>query len=454
MITKIYTPPLIEPVSLQDMREHLRLDSGNLADNLVTVQSIAPGWKNFINDWTTHAGASVDVLGYSAVVNFEAGIFAASGTVDVKIQDSDDNITFNDWSPGVFTQVTTSGMLTSAALGIGTTLTNVANGIFTYFIAGTGYSKPANAAGTSPVTGGVLDTIPQGKYGAMAFEIGIDNVIDVVAATANDTGYTTVAFALAGLPADPVSGHVRIGTVTAMRSAGGAFVFGTTALNAANTTVAYTQATLKANYNTTYEKAYTGAKQYIKAVAKVLVADCSFSVPISKYATATTEDMLLTALITAARQQVEAILQRQLITATWDAYLDEFPDKNFISLPFGQLQDVASVEYTDSDGTPHSMAETIDYLVDYDSDPGRIVLPYGVSWPFFTEYSVNPIAIEFDCGYGDNASDVPAGIRTAIKMLVEDMYNNRSATNTQAAGNVTENKAVLSLLYPYRLWSF
>jgi hypothetical protein len=67
---------------------------------------------------------------------------------------------------------------------------------------------------------------------------------------------------------------------------------------------------------------------------------------------------------------------------------------------------------------------------------------------------VNPITLRFTCGYGSLASDVPSAIRVALKMLAEDLYNNRSATNTQAAGNVTENKAVLSLLYPYRIWSF
>ena len=387
MQLKIFAQPAVEPVSLQDTKEHLRLDSGNLADNLTTVQSIAPGshgihelmtldmapggagWAagDTITGATSHetctivtvlttktyyvrnrlgaftlgevlsngtatadqgaanptfatgyylVGASVDVLGLSAVVNLDAGTVGAGGTVEAKIQESDDNTTFTDWTGGAFT------------------LVNAAN----------------------------------------------DNAIQ--------------------------------------------------------------------------EKAYAGAKQYIRVIGRVLGAACEFGVQILKYSGDTTEDALLAALITAARQQAEAITQRQFITATWDAFLNAFPCKPFIPLPFGQLQSVTSLAYTDSAGTVTTMDVATDYLVDDDSDPGRIVLPYGVSWPSFTASPVNPIAIRYKCGYGDTAADVPAGIRTAIKMICEDLYNRRSATDTQQAGNVTENKAVLSLLWPYRLWSF
>lgn len=307
--------PAIEPVSLQDMREHLRLDSGSFFSNLSPIQSIVPG-SHATTTLYGLLGAYADVLGYSAVVILDSGTNAATGTVDVKIQESDDHVTWNDWTGGAFTQVMTAN----------------------------------------------------------------DNAIQKIA--------------------------------------------------------------------------YTGAKQYIRVVAKVLLAACEFGVSVAKYSSDATEDTILAALITAARQQVEAITQRQLITATFDAFFDEFPAKGFIPLPFGQLQSVTSLTYTDSDGTPHTMTPTTDYLVDASSDPGRVYLPYGGSWPSFTAHPVNPIAIRFVAGFGSNASDVPAAIRTAIKMLAEDYWNNRSATHTQAAGNVTENKAVMALLYPFRLWSF
>lgn len=132
----------------------------------------------------------------------------------------------------------TTGLTASAALAIGSTPTAVASGAFTFDIAGTGYSKSAVAAGTAPGN----DTIPQNKYGAVAFEIGADGTIDAIEATDNATGYDTALLAVAGLPVVAAS-HTRMGYVTAMSTEAGGFVFGTTSLAAANTTVAYTSTT-------------------------------------------------------------------------------------------------------------------------------------------------------------------------------------------------------------------
>lgn len=126
-------------------------------------------------------------------------------------------------------------ILTSPALAIGSTVQNVASGAFDYSVGGKPYKKAAVAAGTAPGN----DVIPQNKFGACAFDIGADGTIDAIEAPANATGYDSAALAAAALPA-PEAGHARMGYVTAKKS-DGAFTFGTTALNAANTTVAYTE---------------------------------------------------------------------------------------------------------------------------------------------------------------------------------------------------------------------
>lgn len=128
----------------------------------------------------------------------------------------------------------TDGVLDDPNLAIGSTTTNVATGAFDYSINGTEYAKGAVAAGTSPGN----DVIPIGTYGAVALDIGVDGTIDAIEAPANATGYATAGAAALALP-DPADAHIRIGYVTASKS-DGAFTFGTTALNAANTTVAYT----------------------------------------------------------------------------------------------------------------------------------------------------------------------------------------------------------------------
>lgn len=315
-VLKIYAEPAIEPVSLQDIKSHLRLDSGSIDDNLSPSQSIAPG-SHAVTVGYALIGSYVDVLGYSAEVIFDSGTNQATGTVDIKIQESDDHSTWTDWAGGAFTQVTT------------------------------------------------------------------------------------------------------------------------------------------ANDNAIYKKSYTGSKQYIRVVGKVLLAACEFGVSIVRYASDTTEDTLLSTLITAARKEVEKITHRALITQTWDLWLDEFPSESFIKVPKGKLQSITSFAYTDSGGTTTTMTATTDYLVDTNSDPGRIVLPYGVSWPSPILYPMNPIAIRFVCGYGLTAADVEAGLRTAIKMMVEDMYNSRDAkTILPIAQTITENKTVMNLLIPYTLWEF
>lgn len=161
------------------------------------------------------------------------------------------------------------------------------------------------------------------------------------------------------------------------------------------------------------------------------------------------QDALLEALITSARQYAESYTRRALVTQTWDYYRDFWPDGDYFELPFGQLQSVTSVKYKDSDGTETTMTVTTEYLVDANSDPGRIVLPYGENWPSFTAYPVNPIVVRFVCGFGA-ASSVPAAIRTAIKMLAAETYEIREVS--VIGRMVTPTNIVENLLWPYRLW--
>lgn len=101
----IVTDPAFEPVTLAELKLHLRVDSGSFADNIDTSQSLVPDNYAIAADYTTHVGTGVDVLGYTALVNLNSGAYTATGTVDCKIQESDDDVTYVDWSGGAFTQV-------------------------------------------------------------------------------------------------------------------------------------------------------------------------------------------------------------------------------------------------------------------------------------------------------------------------------------------------------------
>lgn len=102
---KLVTAPTVEPLTLNDVKEHLRLDSGTFGENIATVQSIVPGSHVVAANYSL-VGTGVDVLGYRAVVNLNAGTCGAGGSVAAKIQESDDNITYADWTGGGFTTVT------------------------------------------------------------------------------------------------------------------------------------------------------------------------------------------------------------------------------------------------------------------------------------------------------------------------------------------------------------
>lgn len=132
------------------------------------------------------------------------------------------------------TVLTGDYLLSVPALSEGSTPANVATDALWYTVNGVLYYKAGVAAGTA-LSG---DNIPQAKYGAWALDIGTNGTIDITEAADNSTGYDDAASSAAGLPA-VAADHVRLGYVTASKS-DGVFDPGTTGLNDASTTEAYT----------------------------------------------------------------------------------------------------------------------------------------------------------------------------------------------------------------------
>jgi uncharacterized phiE125 gp8 family phage protein len=305
--------PTLECITLAELKLFLRIDAGSFSDNIDTSQSITSG-DHAIAAAYSLVGTSVDVLGYSAVVNLNSGTNGATGTVDVKIQESDDDVTYTDWTGGAFIQVTV------------------------------------------------------------------------------------------------------------------------------------------ANDNATQEIEYTGVKQYVRTVATVALATCDFGTTVIRLTATSIEDDLLNDIITSAREHVEDITRRSLLTQTWDYYLDEWPDGDKIELPFGNLQtDGLSVKYTDSDGDQTTMTLTTDYLIETNGEGcGYIVLPYGESWPSFTAYPSNPIVVRYVAGW-TTAALVPYKIKAACKLIASDLYSNREA-QIVSGQDYRENLTVQRLLASARLF--
>ena len=313
MNVQLYTAPTIEPITLAELKAHLRLDSGTLDDNLTLTQSLAFASHAIAANYTTHVGTGVDVLGKEAIVILSAGTNGATGTNDTRIEESDDNVTFTAWTGGAFTQITTDGA---------------------------GATEPDNAD---------------------------------------------------------------------------------------------------------YKIQYTGTKQYIRTASKVLLAACEFGTSILVNDATFAEDDLLTAIIQAARESAEDITRRQLLTATWDYYPDSWPGKDYIKLPFGNLQSVTSVSWKDTDGTETTLTAGTDYLVETNGEGiGRIVLPYGESWPSGSLYPSNPIKIRYVCGW-TTAAGLPKNIKRACKFASEDSY-------FHGARHEQLKTVIDNLLASYRLW--
>ena len=152
----------------------------------------------------------------------------------------------------------------------------------------------------------------------------------------------------------------------------------------------------------------------------------------------------LASILTAATEYVETITRRKLISQTWDYYLDEFPCEDFIKLPYGRLTAVSSVSYKDTAGTETTMTVTTDYIVEANKDHiGRLVLPYGESWPSDTLYPSKPIKIRFVCGWA-TAAALPEKIVHAVKLAAKWIYE-------EGAINGDVDRALNALLADYRL---
>jgi uncharacterized phiE125 gp8 family phage protein len=159
-------------------------------------------------------------------------------------------------------------------------------------------------------------------------------------------------------------------------------------------------------------------------------------------------DDYLTSLISVAREHVEDITWRKLITQSWYAYLPDWPSGNYIELPFGQLRSVTTIIYTDVDAAPTTWSSA-EYIVGTDYQHGRVTLADGYSWPNENLYPSNPIEVDFICGYGTTRASVPPSVRHAMKLLISEMFENREISVIGTI--VAKLDAVNALLTNYRL---
>jgi uncharacterized phiE125 gp8 family phage protein len=166
--------------------------------------------------------------------------------------------------------------------------------------------------------------------------------------------------------------------------------------------------------------------------------------------TGTSQDDEIEAMIASATEQLDGkdgILGRALCTQEWELLLDAFPCGSEIKVPLPPLQSVESITYVDANGDTQTLATSV-YAVDVASEPGVVSLKYGQVWPT-TQTQRNAVTIAFTCGYGE-AGDVPERIKSAIKLMVGDLFENREAQQTVKLEN---NPSLNRLLFPFRVFA-
>lgn len=166
---------------------------------------------------------------------------------------------------------------------------------------------------------------------------------------------------------------------------------------------------------------------------------------------ASDDDALITSLIEAATDAAQKFTNRQLVTATYVLTLDEWPVGDRILIPRPPLASVLSVVYTKSDDTTATVPSD-DYFADT-SDPddwARLVLHNDAAWPTAQLRPAAAVAVTYTAGYGA-ASDVPDVFKTAIKLTVGSLYENRESV---VVGTIAAKvpHSVEWLLYPHRVW--
>jgi uncharacterized phiE125 gp8 family phage protein len=169
-------------------------------------------------------------------------------------------------------------------------------------------------------------------------------------------------------------------------------------------------------------------------------------------------DTLITAQIIAARELVEKLTRRALLTQHWKYVADSFPSPSLMGIPFGKVfgipanafvlekspvASVDSITYLDMSGVRQTMPAT-DYVAELVGEPCRITPVFGKIWPIPLP-QIGAVEVNFTAGY---AAGVPEGIKLAMKLIIEANFD----PGFEMRGNLEferKMKAAENILLPY-----
>lgn len=151
-----------------------------------------------------------------------------------------------------------------------------------------------------------------------------------------------------------------------------------------------------------------------------------------------TEDVLITGWIAAARTYFEEQTERQTVDTVQEIASNRVPFGRTVHLPRPPLASIVEITYDDASGDPQTF-DPANYRVipsfltpnsgnpaiDPYCQPGRVELVAGASWPQ-TNGLARSFRIRRVCGYGDSADVMPPLVQSMLYLLIAHFHRNRA----------------------------
>lgn len=135
------------------------------------------------------------------------------------------------------------------------------------------------------------------------------------------------------------------------------------------------------------------------------------------------DDIQILSMIDAASRAVGEMAGRVLAAETWSVSFGEGPLRD-LPLPKSPVQSLDSITYFDSTDTQQT-ANVNDFYLIKDDDAAFIRPKSGASWPVANSSRPDAITVTFTAGY----TSVPENLKRAILMMLDHLYENRSAVS-------------------------
>lgn len=158
----------------------------------------------------------------------------------------------------------------------------------------------------------------------------------------------------------------------------------------------------------------------------------------------TLQNDVIDSLIKAATKYVQQWTGRTLVTTTFEFYYDWLLDS--LQLPVADCTSITSIYYKDNTDNYTVLTSTL-YELDNKSLINAINRKYGSTYPAVCPV-VNAVKVTFVSGFGA-ASAVPDSLKTAVKMMVAQCYENREGLQMS---DLKENPTIKQLMNDYTIY--